>query len=79
MSRKSSTLSQDYYSSEEEEDPEEKERRRIREEKEFHDRRMRNQVNNAIMKPLVFGLTEDIRYPNHKNPVQFFLENNNNK
>ena len=64
---------------EEEEDPEVVEQRRLQEEKEYQLRRKFKQVNNALQKPLVFGLTEDLRYGNHKNPVMWFLENQNNK
>ena len=31
------------------------------------------------LKPLVFGLTEDMRYGHHKNQVKLFLENHNNQ
>lgn len=37
------------------------------------------QPNQQISKPLVFGLTEDIRYGHHKGQVRFFLENYNNQ
>ena len=52
---------------------------RLQEEKEYKLRRKFKQVSNALQKPLVFGLTEDLRYGNHKNPVMWFLENQNNK
>ena len=32
-----------------------------------------------VLKPLVFGLTEDLRYNHHKNQVKLFLENHNNQ
>lgn len=37
-----------------------------------------HQPNQQLSKPMVFGLTEDIRYNYHKGQVRFFLENYNN-
>ncbi len=55
------------------------EERRIQDEKLMASRRQKMQLSKALAKPLVFGLTEDLNYPYHKNPVCFFIENNNNK
>lgn len=39
----------------------------------------RSESQSQLMKPLVFGLSEDMQYAHHKNSVKHFLINQNNK
>ena len=38
-----------------------------------------NRMQQQMQRPIVFGLTEDVKYGQHKIPVKHFIENRNNK
>ncbi len=50
------------------------------EEKVEQERRFKmNRMQQQMQRPIVFGLTEDVKYGQHKIPVRHFIENRNNK
>ena len=59
----------------EDEEEEMTEEEKLEQERRFQMNRMQQQMQ----RPLVFGLTEDVKYNQHKIPVRHFIENRNNK
>lgn len=50
------------------------------EEKIEQERRFKmNRMQKQMQRPIQFGLTEDVKYGQHKIPVCHFIENRNNK